>query len=193
MKVFIASENVRHGIIMSNALSASGASSVQNDTNYADAGSMLDDISSNIQLFDICFAISRKPIDMVISANRIPSLRAVFCKNASDIVDARKAGANVIIIDSSSVSRESIDSMIKDWLSNDGLQVSSIAKTISSIVGMKDRVSSAALGTGTQAVKQKQRKKQDQEYLNTDDDFEDTSRKPRSGIMGKLKDAFGFD
>ncbi|MEM0149961.1 MAG: hypothetical protein QXW10_03640 [Candidatus Micrarchaeaceae archaeon] len=193
MKVYIASENSKQGIILSNALNASSINTAQNDAAYANMDSMLNDISGNVQSFDMCFAISRKPIDFVMSANKMASLRAVFCRNARDIIEARKAGANVVILDSDSISRDSIYSLIGDWMANEGFQLQSVAKAISGLISVKSRPAAPVSAPSiAQQQRQKQRKKAEEDHSESEAD-DGREGKPKSGIIGKLKDAFGFE
>ncbi|MGC8652029.1 MAG: RpiB/LacA/LacB family sugar-phosphate isomerase [Candidatus Micrarchaeia archaeon] len=205
MKAFIASENVRYGILLSNVLNSSGINTSQNESGYASPEAMINDLSNGIRSFDICFAISRRPIDLSMDANKVYDIRAAYCKDSSDIVNARRAGANVIVLDATNISSEGISSMVEDWLSGEGFQVRSIAKAITGLIsprGPGEVGAGSASMQSAQPQKQAKRKSAQKDFRREAygdgkraDDEEDNDRSgPKGkGIMSRIKYALGLE
>ncbi|MGC8586362.1 MAG: RpiB/LacA/LacB family sugar-phosphate isomerase [Candidatus Micrarchaeia archaeon] len=195
MKVFIASENVRHGILLSNVLNNFGVSTFQNDSGYQSIDAMISDISSLAESYDILFAITRKPIELGISANKNENIRAAVCKSADDIIEARKSGVNLIVLDSSMVTKDSMANIASEWLSNEGIK-SSVMKTISSFIA-KEGKESKQVQVPSQVSKQKKRTNdaEDEGKEEKERDYENKEENPRngSGLVGRIKSALGFE
>ncbi|MGC8669883.1 MAG: RpiB/LacA/LacB family sugar-phosphate isomerase [Candidatus Micrarchaeia archaeon] len=195
MKVFIASENVRHGILLSNVLNAFGVNTLQSDSAYSDTEALIRDLLKNAQSSDVCFAISSKPIDLSIDANKAQGIRAAYCKDSSDIASARKAGANVIVLDAANASKENMQAIISGWLSGE-VQGKGIAKSLYKPISQKDQE-----GLPSNAEVQKAEKKKvtinipsngasakDKKNENEEDDM------PRGkGIIRKIKYSLGIE
>ncbi|MCL4373844.1 MAG: RpiB/LacA/LacB family sugar-phosphate isomerase [Candidatus Marsarchaeota archaeon] len=198
MKAFIASENVRHGILLSNTLNASGINTAQSDSGYSDADAMISDLSNNVQSFDVCFAISRKPIDLSIDANKAQGIRAAYCKDFNDIINARKAGANVMVLDASNASREKFQSMVEGWLAGEGFQVKGIAKTFYGFIGQKSQDATSSAEAPRQEKKKSTtkavfRESRDRNEEENDEDDDKGSAPKGKGIISKIKYSLGLE
>lgn len=144
MKVYIISDNADNGVIASNVVNKSGNLGIMSELRSGDPKAMLNDLKDNLGAeTELALIICVNPKAVAISANKLSGVRAVACKDAEDAEDAiNDAKANVILVDSSKVNKNTLSDIIVTWL-----QVSS--GTINEIRASAAKTKAASGGGGS--------------------------------------------
>jgi hypothetical protein len=195
MKVYVLSEDSPDGIALANAINSSSNTAIignPEDEEYLDLiDKAVDGLDDG---YDISILITSKPIEANIKANRTSKLRAVVCRSQADAVGAKKARANLVILDANGFDESSVAGIMRGLASSSGptdeedepsKQGKSISEPFKSAIGV---VKSGILG----GMKGQKRQKNKEE--SKDEKEEDDIKKPKNGgIIENIKYTFGIE
>jgi ribose 5-phosphate isomerase RpiB len=118
MKVYIISDNTELGVAASNQINRSGHVAILSETITEDQKTLISDLRSNVESFDMTIMICANARDIAISANKVGGAAAVSCRDQEDAIEAvSETRANVAVLDSSKLSKTGLSSIIVGLLS----------------------------------------------------------------------------
>ena len=119
MKAYIISDAPDYAMAVANQMNASGSIAIMSETRSEDTRDLMADLrASTGGRFDIIIVLCHSAKDAAISANKIGGVMAVACKDQEDAMEALSSTrANVILIDSSRVSRKTLSEIVDGILS----------------------------------------------------------------------------
>ncbi|MFI5412452.1 MAG: RpiB/LacA/LacB family sugar-phosphate isomerase [Candidatus Micrarchaeales archaeon] len=118
MKVYIISDNAGLGVAASNQINRSGHVAILSETITDDVKTLISDLRSNVESFDMTIMLCANAKDIAISANKVGGAAAVACKDQEDAIDAvSETRANVVVLDSARLSKTALSNIIVGLLS----------------------------------------------------------------------------
>ena len=203
MKAYILSEGSPHGIALANIINSTNNTAIIGNPEAEGYSELIDEAVESLNSgYDFSVLISKKPIEASIAANRANKLRAVVCRSQADSARARRAKANLIILDDTEFSKTSAASIMRGWFgssteSADEEQEPPEPRTSASGAGNSVL---GVLNSGIGIIKGRNRQKIGIEHKKTDkeenkegDEEEDTKRPKNGGIIGSIKYIFGIE
>ena len=114
MKIYVISDKPEDSVVASNYINKNGHTAILSEIVTEDSRELLADLKSNTGgSFDVIIMICENAKDIAISANKIGGAMAVVCKDQDDALEAMSSTrANVIIIDSSRMTKSSLTSIL---------------------------------------------------------------------------------
>ncbi|MCL5433381.1 MAG: hypothetical protein M1538_00160 [Candidatus Marsarchaeota archaeon] len=100
MRAFIISDNFSNGIIASNLLNKFGHNALISEEDATDSRTLISEITSNINNYDILFVLNKSPRLLEMQINKLQKVMAAVCKDEEDAKELASSNANVIIIHS---------------------------------------------------------------------------------------------
>ena len=98
-------------------INAAGSTAIMAERGSDSYTELIDKAAESLDYgYDLTFIVSKKPLEASIAANRTNKLRAVVCRTQADASKARRAKANIIIMDDEEFSKTSAASIMRGWL-----------------------------------------------------------------------------
>ncbi len=117
MRVYIISDNIDYGIAASNMLSGGGSSVIISELRSNDVKDLLTDLKGSAGSYDMTVMICTNARDNAISANKLPGVRAVVCKDYEDASEAvANTRANVVVVDSTKLTKKALSDIASGLL-----------------------------------------------------------------------------
>jgi hypothetical protein len=162
-----------------------------------DYSELIDDAVDNLgEGYDFTVLISKASAEACIAANKTSKLRAVVCKTQSDAMKARKAKANMIIIDAADLNKTSASSIMRGWFNSSSAPDDADAETDDQAPApsSKGKGMFSMLHSGSGIVKGKSKPKAKAAQPAQDEEEDDDAEKPKGGgIVNNLKYIFGIE
>ena len=143
---------------------------------------------------DLAVLISKKPLEASIAANRTSKLRAVVCGDNVDAVKARKARANMIILDDSEFTKPVVSNILRGWFgatAEIGEEPELEANSID--IGKIGKSAISALNSSIGIIKGQSGKKPKEWDEETEEDEGDMKKPKGKGIVKDIKYIFGIE
>ena len=199
MKAYILSEDESRGIALANVINAANNTAIMGESESKDASDLIDEAADNVsEGYDLIVLISKAPVEACIAANKTSKLRAVVCGSQSDAMKAKKAKANMIIIDVADVNKTTASGIMRGWFSSGSApaetepepkaQGSAIGNIGKGALGILNSGAGILKGSGTR--KPKADKKDDEEE---EEDADDMKKPKNGGIVANIKYMFGIE
>jgi ribose 5-phosphate isomerase RpiB len=193
-KAYILSENESHGIAMANAINAAGNTAIMAEHGSNDYTDLISQAAEGLNYgYDLTLLLTTKPLEASIAANKTNKLRAVVCNTQADASKARKARANIIIMDDDEFSKASATNIMRGWLGatpesseedNEPEKSVGIAEAGKSAFGiLSSSVSMLKKPTRTKAKVEKEEV----------EEGEDIKRPKGGGLIKQIKYTFGIE
>jgi len=194
MKAYILSEDESHGIALANAINAAGSTAIIEEHESNSYVELIDKAAESLENgYDLIVLVSRKPLEANIVANKTTKLRAVVCRTQTDASKARKARANIIIMDDGEFSKTSASGIMRGWIGSAPEPQSEEDPAQSIGISEMGRSALGALSSRISMLKKSTHTRTRVERENSEDD-EDDVRKPKGGgIIKNIKYAFGLE
>ena len=117
MKVYVLGDDRESVIRLSNFINSAGSTAIISETVSSDYTALVEDLLDDKgRHTDLAVVISKQPIEASIEANRSGKFRAVVCRNKREAAKARKAHANVIVLDRGDLEDDGGGDIIEGWL-----------------------------------------------------------------------------
>jgi ribose 5-phosphate isomerase RpiB len=185
--------------VLANVINAASQTAIMSEVASEDYSELIDEAVDSIgEGYDLVVLISKSPAEACIAANKTSRIRAVVCKTQSDAAKAKKARANLIIIDISDLTKTAASSIMKGWFGSgtgsapadeepeDEKQESAIGNIGKGVLG--------ALSSGAGAIKERSKPKAKAAKEEEEEEEEDDTKKPKGGgIIKSIKYAFGIE
>ena len=181
MRIYVISDNKDKEIALANAVAKAGNSPIMSELSGDDYTEMIDEAIDNSKSgYDMVVMLSADSVDACIEANKTGKLRAIVCSTAEDAAKARRAGVNLVVIDSSSTKAE-IANVARGIMSSPAAAVQPMQKK-----EPIERPAPKPMFSGIMKKKEQKQKEEAQE--------EDEPAPPKEGgIMSKIKYTFGLE
>lgn len=198
MKAYVISDRKELGIAMSNAISANNIAAIISEMGSSDYKEMLQDAADNIGNYDFTTMLSAQAFEANMRANRNSRLRAVVCRSALDAAKARRANANLIIVDSNGFTKDQGANIVRGWTSaasraveeseERGEQSELKERGIGIFGSGRQMIGSLKKTTVAVAKAKPQKAKPEPEEVESSNPAE-----PKRGILGRIKYTFGLE
>lgn len=194
MKVYVIGDDHRHVVQVSNAINSAGHSAIISEADPSGSGEILDDMLDNRSYdFDLTVVVTKEPVELNILLNRNSKFSSAVCMSAKEAAIARKARANVLVLDSNGIDAASVGGMVKVMLgasSQAGTQTPEPkpARSSPSVSQLLSAVSSRA---GRHHKKEHEREEEKEEEA--EEEPKDEGKPKGKGLMNEIKYTFGID
>ena len=197
MKFYIISDKVNVGIAISNIVNSTGNSAILSE-NITSISGQVEDLRRVSKSYDFYILASQTPNKTGIEANKAEGIRAVVAAEAENVrAVVEEAGANAIVVDSS-LGKQGVSPIIREFAKS--------AASYGTSPNMQEQQPERRMQKQKQKRIIKQEEDQD-EPVKEEQGAEGQNRKPTkeeaeeeedtgpkgSGIVDKIKYAFGFD
>ena len=178
-------------------INAAGNTAIMNERGSDSYTDLIDKAVESIEYgYDFTVLVTRKPLEASIEANRTNKLRAVVCRSQEDASRARKARANLIIMDDDEFSKTAASGIMRGWLGSvpesayeeeEPEQSMGVTEMGRSVFGI--------LNSGVSMLKRpsRPRAKAERESKAEDDEVEDIKKPKGGGIIKNIKYVFGLE
>src|SRR5271157_5696746 len=117
MRVYVLGDNREHVVKLSNYINANFGTAIISERIASSYGELVDDILEYREAdFDLIVIVSKQPIETSIEANRSGKLMAAVCRNPKEATMAKKASANVVVLDCNGFDNEYADEIVGAWI-----------------------------------------------------------------------------
>lgn len=198
MKAYILSEDESHGIALANIINTANHTAIMSEVASDSYSELIDEAVEGVdEGYDLTVLISKKPLEACIEANRTSKLRAVVCKTQSDAMKARRAKANVMIIDAGDFNKTTASSIMRGWFSAVSEPVESEPETSEQKSGISSigRSALGILNSGAVIIKGRGRQnaRAEQETSVEEEETEDLKKPKGKGVIKNIKYMFGIE
>jgi ribose 5-phosphate isomerase RpiB len=194
MKAYILSEDESHGIALANAINAAGSTAIMEEHESNSYVELIDKAAESLENgYDLIVLVSRKPLEANIAANKTTKLRAVVCRTQTDASKARKARANIIIMDDGEFSKTSASGIMRGWAGSTPEPPSEEEPEQSVGISEMGRSVLGALSSGLSVLKKSTSTKNRVERESSEDEEGDIRKPKGGGIIKSLKYTFGLE
>ena len=185
MRIYVISDNKDKEIALANAIAKANHSPIMSELSSDDYNEMIDEAIDNAKSgYDIMVMLSADSVDACIEANKTGKLRAIVCSTAEDAAKARRAGVNLVVIDSSST-RADIGNVARGILSPATASAQPAQK--------RELVEKPAPKPMFGGVMKKKEQRPKEEPEEEEEEEEEPAPPKGGGIIGKIKYTFGLE
>jgi ribose 5-phosphate isomerase RpiB len=190
-KAYILSENESHGIAMANAINAAGNTAIMAERGSDDYTDLIGQAAEGLDYgYDLTLLLTTKPLEANIAANKTNKLRAVVCSTQADASKARKARANIIIMDDDEFSKASAANIMRGWLGSTPEPSDEEEPEQSMGIAEMGKSAFGVLNSGISVLKRPARAKAKAEKEEDEDEAEDMKKPKGGGLIKQIKYTF---
>lgn len=200
MKVYVLGDEHSHALRLTNFINSVGNTAIMSERVSSDYNELVEDALRSKD-FDLMVAISKRPVETCIEANRDDRLRAAVCKDRKEASMARKAHANMAILDGNNLDDQDAENIVEALLKSPGQSGLSAeeeehSKSQRRIGGIGSSLFSPSEQHAAHNKKKEEPAKESREEKKEEreEEHEDEIPKPRGkGLINSIKDMFGIE
>ncbi len=194
MRVYVLGDDHGPVVKVANFINSLGHTAIISEaapTGYEDiVKDMLDNHSYD---YDLTVALAKGPVELSVSINRNGKFASAVCRDAQESAMARKARANVLVLDSNGFDPDDAGGIVEAWLGSPEPRPQAAAQMPAPRKAGRSGMAAQLLSlTGIQPG-QKKHKKEPRREERQEDAEDDAPRPKGKGIINSIKYTFGLE